>query len=109
MKECDEHYFDGVLLNSFLEHEVNPFILLKEAHRTLKDTGVVYIRVPNYGSLNRKVMGHKWCGFRFPDHVNYFTTKSLAEMAKKAGFKMKIMNPLTIQFDDNIKAVLTKI
>ncbi len=109
LKKYEDLYFDGVLLNSFLEHEVNPLPLLQEAHRTLKDSGVVYVRVPNFGSVNRKVMGHKWCGFRFPDHVNYFTTKSLGEMCQKAGFKIKIMNPFNIHFDDNIKATLSKI
>ena len=38
--------------------------------------GVAIVKVPNYGSLNRMVMGGNWCGFRIPDHVNYFTKSS---------------------------------
>ncbi len=109
LKECEDRYFNGVLLNSFLEHEVNPLTLLQEAHRALKDDGTVYVRLPNFASLNRKVMGRNWCGFRFPDHVNYFTPKSLETMCKQAGFKMRLINPISIHVDDNIKAVLTKI
>lgn len=109
LKECEDLYFDGVLLNSFLEHEINPLLLLQEVHRVLKDNGVVYVRVPNFGSVNRMVMRHNWCGLRFPDHVNYFTTKTLGAMCQKSGFKMKIMNPFNIYFDDNIKATLSKI
>ncbi len=108
LKECDAGYFDGVLLNSFLEHETNPAPLLQEAHRVLKDDGVIYVRVPNFASINRKVMGPKWCGFRYPDHVNYFTPASFKKMYEAAGFKGRLINGLTIQFDDNIKAVLSK-
>ena len=108
LKECEDEYFDGVLLRSFLEHETNPLVLLQEAHRVLKSSGVTYVRVPNYASLNRLLMGQKWCGFRYPDHVNYFTPSTLAEMCRKSGFKMKLLNPLTIWTDDNIKAVLSK-
>ena len=53
----------------------------------------IYVRVPNYGSLNRKMLGAKWCGFRYPDHVNYFTTKSLGAMAGDCGLKLKLLNP----------------
>jgi len=29
----------------------------------------------------------RWSGFRFPDHVNYFTPQTLAEIARRAGFR----------------------
>ncbi|VAW12537.1 hypothetical protein MNBD_ALPHA09-566 [hydrothermal vent metagenome] len=101
-------FFDGVLLGSYLEHETNPLPVLKELHRILKDDGVIYIRVPNYSSLNRQVMGRKWCGFRYPDHVNYFTVKTLARMARAAGFRQRLLNWASIAFDDNIKVTLKK-
>ena len=31
-------------------------------------------------------MAKRWCGFRYPDHLNYFTPKTLAAMAGEAGF-----------------------
>jgi len=100
--------FTGIILRSFLEHEWQPKELLKGAHRVLADDGGVFIRVPNFASLNRKIRGNKWCGFRYPDHVNYFTPNSLQKMARQCGFNMKLLNPLKISIDDNIKAVLTK-
>jgi SAM-dependent methyltransferase len=104
----DAGFFDGVLLRSFLEHENNPLPLLKEVFRVLSDDGVVYIRVPNYSSVNRRVMGGKWCGFRHPDHVNYFTAKTLRKISGLAGFRMQILNRLNLSFDDNIKVILKK-
>lgn len=108
VKSFDSQFFDGVLLRSFLEHETKPLPLLIGLNRILKTDGIVYIRVPNFSSLNRRVMGRKWCGFRYPDHVNYFSMKSLSRMADKAGFRMRLVNRATVVVDDNIKAILEK-
>ncbi len=68
--------------------------------------GAIYVRVLNYGSLNRRMLGAKWCGLRYPDHVNYFTTKSLGTLAGDCGLKLKLLNPLRLRLDHNINAVL---
>jgi len=100
--------FDGIVMRSYLEHEEAPLKVLRGAHRALKPTGAVYVKVPNYGSVNRMATGKNWCGIRLPDHVNYFTPKSLRAMAAKAGFSMEIKNPLNLVFDDNIHALLRR-
>ncbi len=108
IKTFPDHFFSGILLRSVLEHEMNPKPLLRECHRVLRDDGAIYIRVPNFACLNRRVMGRKWCGFRWPDHVNYFTNSSLRRMAADCGFRMHITNWLTWPLDDNLKVVLRK-
>jgi len=79
---------DAALLSGFLEHEVQPALLLKELRRVLKPNAPVIIKVPNYGCINRTVRGAKWCGFRHPDHVNYFTPASLRKLATACGFRV---------------------
>lgn len=106
--EFDEGQFDGVLMNSYLEHEVDALGVLKGAHRALKPTGGVFVRVPNFASLNRKVIGPKWCGFRYPDHVNYFTLATLTDMAARAGFTTELVNKVTLHVDDNVSVLLRK-
>jgi len=108
VKAFPDNYFKGVLMHSFLEHEENPADLINGLHRILESGGHVYVRVPNYDSLNRKVMGKKWCGFRYPDHVNYFTFDSLKNMAHENGFSFKLLNPINVMVDDNLKALLIK-
>lgn len=100
-------FFKGVVLRSVLEHEKEPHTLLSGINRVLADDGAVYIRVPNFGSVNRRIMGRRWCGFRYPDHVGYFTRKTLRRLAVRTGFRLKILNPLSL-FDDNIKALMIK-
>jgi SAM-dependent methyltransferase len=106
VKQFPDRYFTGILLRSFLEHEAQPRALLEECSRVLTLDGAIYVRVPNFGSLNRRLLGGKWCGFRYPDHVNYFTTRSLAAMAGDFGLKLELLNPIRLPLDDNINAVL---
>ncbi len=100
---------DGVVLRSYLEHESQPKPLLSGCHRVLRAGGVVVVKVPNYGSLNRRVMGTKWCGFRYPEHVNYFTPASLARMARETGFAIRQSFFDALPSSDNMWAVLTKV
>lgn len=79
---------DGALLSAFLEHEAQPALLLRGLHRALRPGAPVIIKVPNYASLNRRVRGSRWCGFRFPDHVSYFTPQTLARLAHDCGFRV---------------------
>jgi len=106
--EFEPEMFDGIVMFSYLEHETAVMGVLKGAHRALKDRGGVFIRVPNFGSLNRRVIGPKWCGFRYPDHVNYFTLSSLRAVAARAGFTTRLLNRITLPVDDNVTVLLRK-
>lgn len=104
----DAEMFDGVIMHSYLEHEVDLMGVLRGIHRALKPGGAVFVRVPNFGSINRHVVGRKWCGFRYPDHVTYFTLPTLRATAERAGFTTQLVNRIGLPIDDNIKALLRK-
>tara|TARA_Y100000389_G_scaffold193816_1_gene223028 strand:+ start:3082 stop:3873 length:792 start_codon:yes stop_codon:yes gene_type:complete len=87
-----ENKFSGAILRAYLEHEHDPFEVLKNLKYTLKNDAHAIIKVPNYGSLNRRVRGNKWCGFRFPDHVNQFTPKTLLTMVSNANYEVVKFN-----------------
>lgn len=95
-----------MLLRSYLEHEFQARSVLQKVYRKLQPGGRVFVRVPDFGSINRRVMGSKWCGFRLPDHVNYFCDNTLRRLAEGAGFHYARTNRLSL-FDDNLIAVLT--
>lgn len=77
--------FSGIWMHSFLEHELQPLAVLRAAGRVLRADGRLIVKMPNYASVNRRVRGARWCGYRFPDHVNYFTPASLQTMVHDAG------------------------
>lgn len=89
LAQFPDNHFTGALLRSYLEHEMNPLPVLRELRRALAPSGIAIIKVPNYGSLNRRVMGARWCGFRFPDHLNYFTPTSLRRVVEDSGLNVR--------------------
>ena len=101
-------YFDACSARSYLEHEAHPLEVLKGAFRVLKPGGVLVAKVPNYACLNRAVMGRKWCGFRYPDHLNYFTPASLRSMAAKAGFAVHFRYLHGLPTNDNMWVTMEK-
>ena len=101
--------FDLVVMCSFLEHEAKPLTLLKCVREILADGGAVTIKVPNYACWNRHIRRAKWCGFRFPDHVNYFTPGTLKRLSREAGFssfEQSIWDRFPL--NDNMYAALRK-
>lgn len=85
LAEFEAGSMDAIVMLSYLEHETDPEGVMRESGRVLKPGGVVIIKVPNYGCLNRTILGRAWSGFRFPDHLNYFTPKSLLAVARRHG------------------------
>lgn len=88
LEQFPDGTFTGAVLISFLEHESRPLPLLLKLRAKLVRGGRSIIKVPNFGCWNRRVRGARWCGFRFPDHVNYFTPRTLLELVRQAGFQV---------------------
>jgi len=109
MSQFPSDYFDVIVLSSFLEHEIEPLPLLRACKERLRSGGSVIVKVPNYASFNRHLRKEKWCGFRWPDHVNYFTPNSLKRMAEYAGLEVARMTFLDRHpLSDSMYAVLRK-
>lgn len=107
--ELSDDSFQIILMCSFLEHEKHPCRLLRSLRRVLAPDGAVILKVPNFDSWNRRIRGSRWCGFRYPDHVNYFTPATLRALAGEAGFRVS-RQTLSDRFptSDNMYAVLSK-
>jgi SAM-dependent methyltransferase len=88
----EKDFFAAAIMSAYLEHESAPREVLQKIMRTLQSGAHLIIKVPNYGCLNRIVMGRKWCGFRYPDHVNYWTPKTLIKIIKDTGFQIVRFN-----------------
>ncbi len=108
LREFPDGFFSAASLRSYLEHEMEPLPVLRELHRTLVRGGVAIVKVPNYGCLNRMVMGRRWCGFRYPDHLNYFTPGTLRAAAEACGFRAWFGLTFRLPTSDNMYAVLSK-
>jgi SAM-dependent methyltransferase len=77
--------FDVLTLWDVLEHVPEPMEFLQLCGSLLKAHGYLFANVPDLGSFQAKVFGGRW-PLLLPEHLNYFTRKSLALCAEKAGF-----------------------
>ncbi len=89
MLQFPEASFDGVVMMSYLEHEANPRQALEQAVRLLRPGASLIVKAPNYACWNRSVRGARWCGFRSPEHVNYFTPQLLRRLVMECGLRVR--------------------
>ncbi len=81
--------FDLILLSHVLEHIVEPVPFLKEVAARLTAQGLVYILVPNYGSLFvRHLYRNSWRACLPFQHVWYFVPASLRKLLGMCGFRL---------------------
>lgn len=92
LRQLPDASANGAIAISFLEHEALPLETLRELRRVLRPGGTFIVKLPNYSCWNRVIRGKHWCGFRFPDHVNYFTPRSLRGILKSNGFEITRFN-----------------
>lgn len=86
-----ERSFDVISAGDVLEHTRDPVLFLQEINRILKDDGIIYLAVPDFGSFHYQFMS--FCGrftqknyFVLPHHLYHFTGGTLEKLLDKAGF-----------------------
>ena len=79
-------FFDVIVINHVLEHVTAPIRLLGEAHRILKDDGVLVVGVPNIGSIMARIMRERWLSLRPEEHIWHFTPNTLRRLMDMAEF-----------------------
>lgn len=83
-----QNYFDLVIMNHTLEHVENADLVLCKIYKILKKNGVLFIDVPDAGSLSSKILGDKW-PYKLPqEHTYQFTKQSLSKKIINAEFKI---------------------
>ena len=88
LNRFDDGSIDAALAYAYLEHETRPGPVLRALSRVLVPDAPLIIKVPNYASVNRHLRGRRWCGYRLPDHVNYFTPRTLGMLLETSGFRV---------------------
>jgi 2-polyprenyl-3-methyl-5-hydroxy-6-metoxy-1,4-benzoquinol methylase len=73
--------YDLIYANQVLEHIYNPMELLHgPIAQRLKAGGCMVFSVPNYGSLNRALLGSRWIGYSPDEHIWFFTADSVRRL-----------------------------
>ncbi|MEJ0071945.1 MAG: class I SAM-dependent methyltransferase [Pseudomonadota bacterium] len=80
---------DIFLMSHALEHVRDPIETLRELRAHLPRDGMLWLRVPN--GLYQVARGRSWYDFvwlQFPNHIHYFTPRSLQCCFEAAGFAL---------------------
>lgn len=108
LAQLENKSVDLIVLMSFLEHEINPGPLLRLCADKLAKDGSIVIKVPNFDCWNRLIQKDQWCGFRYPDHVNYFSPSTLRILIERVGLKIQRMGwQDRTPTNDNMWAIVT--
>ncbi|MBL4735522.1 MAG: class I SAM-dependent methyltransferase [Flavobacteriales bacterium] len=80
--------FDVITAFELIEHIGNPNPLFGQITNALRPGGVVYTTTPNFNAINRYLLRNKWDDvIAYPDHLSYFSTKSLDALWESHGLK----------------------
>ncbi|MBI2589448.1 class I SAM-dependent methyltransferase [Candidatus Berkelbacteria bacterium] len=78
--------YDLVVIESTLEHMLDPFDTLKRIARILRPGGVVFIKVPNANvTLTSRAVRASEIEENTPFHTYYFTPQTLSMLTRKVG------------------------
>ncbi|MEO8590479.1 MAG: class I SAM-dependent methyltransferase [Flavobacteriales bacterium] len=72
--------FDVVCSFEVIEHLPRPKEELERMVRILRPGGALYMTTPNYRSLGHELAGSAWSIVNYPEHLNYFTPRTLRQL-----------------------------
>lgn len=80
--------FDAIVMLDLLEHVTDPVEFLGNVRKRLRAGGRVLIMTPNIRSLLAMVSRKKWVSFKIPEHVFYYSPRSIRLLLEGAGFEV---------------------
>ncbi len=80
--------FEIIVYNHVLEHLKDSNRELTAAYQALKAGGLIYLAVPNFNSVWRRVLGRRWRGLATNQHYWQFEATSLQKILEHNHFKV---------------------
>lgn len=94
-----KEFFDIITSFEVIEHINNPKEELVEVIKILRTGGGFYITTPNFNALSRYYYKGDWGVIEYPEHLSYYTSKTLNYMLTSFGFKKKLVETTGISFN----------
>ncbi|MDQ3110719.1 MAG: class I SAM-dependent methyltransferase [Bacteroidota bacterium] len=83
--------FDVITSFEVLEHINDGKEHSRKIASLLRDGGLFYFTTPNFNSFSRKWLGGKWNVIEYPEHLTYYTVRTITKLLISAGFERKSM------------------
>ncbi len=94
--ELAQQQFDVVTLWHVLEHLHNLNESLESFRKVLRNSGTIFIAVPNLKSEDAQHYGPYWAAYDVPRHLWHFSTTNMKTILEKNGFKLLRILPMTL-------------
>ena len=79
--------FDVVTSFEVIEHINNPVEEVRHIHQVLRKGGLFYVTTPNFNAIERFILKDKYNVIQYPEHLSYYTKKTLDYLLSKNGFR----------------------
>lgn len=85
--ELFEMKFDVITSFEVIEHINNPNGEMGFINKLLRTGGITYITTPNFNSVSRFFLHSNWNVIEYPEHLTYYTYKTLNKLLLKNGYE----------------------
>jgi SAM-dependent methyltransferase len=82
--------FDVIVMLDVIEHLADPVRTLALCHRHLESDGVIVITTGDFASLYARLSGRNWRLMTPPQHLWYFTPRSIAGLSASVGLRAEL-------------------
>lgn len=79
--------FDVITSLEVIEHLTHPHELIAQMVELLRPGGLLYLTTPNYNSISRLLAGSGWDVVNYPEHVSYFTPRTMHRLLTGHGLR----------------------
>ncbi len=83
----EEGSFDVITSFEVIEHINTPQDEVRIFHRLLRRGGMAYVTTPNWNSISRNILNSKWNVIEYPEHLCYYTRKTLRKLFSAHNFR----------------------
>ncbi len=99
--------YDIITINQFIEHVSNPNDVIRNSFNLLKKHGLIYIATPNIDSISAKVLGLQFDHLIPPEHLGYFSKRTLSRLVTSNRFKVLYIG--TWSYKEDLAGIIKKI
>ncbi len=105
LEESSEKY-DAISLWHVLEHVADLNKTIRQLANSLRESGQLFIAVPNHTSYDGKYYKHFWAGYDVPRHLWHFQQFTINEILKKNG--LTIVQTIPMKLDSFYVSMLSE-
>lgn len=81
--------FDVVTSFEVIEHTNDPHSDIEAILQMMREGGLFYCTTPNFAAMSRKLLKADWNIIAYPEHLSYYTPKTMKRLLKAYPFRVK--------------------